>query len=40
MTDIWQLKQWPALRRLQTETQAGLDVFTPALLAQAFRGEL
>lgn len=28
------------LRRLQTETEAELDAFTPALLAKAFRGEL
>ncbi|HMO63909.1 MAG TPA: restriction endonuclease subunit S [Verrucomicrobiota bacterium] len=28
------------LRRLQTETEAGLAAFTPALLARAFRGEL
>jgi hypothetical protein len=28
------------LRRLQTETEAELAVFTPALLAKAFRGEL
>jgi hypothetical protein len=28
------------LRRLPTGTEAGLAAFTPALLAQAFRGEL
>lgn len=28
------------LRRLQSETEAELDAFTPALLAKAFRGEL
>ena len=28
------------LRRLQTETEAALSAFTPALLAKAFRGEL
>lgn len=28
------------LRRLQTETDADLAAFTPALLAKAFRGEL
>jgi hypothetical protein len=28
------------LRRLQTETEAALAAFTPALLAKAFRGEL
>jgi hypothetical protein len=28
------------LRRLQTETEAALTAFTPALLAKAFRGEL
>jgi hypothetical protein len=28
------------LRRLQTETEAELAAFTPALLAKAFRGEL
>jgi hypothetical protein len=28
------------LRRLQTETEALLAAFTPALLAKAFRGEL
>jgi hypothetical protein len=28
------------LRRLQTETEAALAAFTPALLARAFRGEL
>jgi type I restriction enzyme S subunit len=28
------------LRRLHTETEAGLAAFTPALLAKAFRGEL
>jgi hypothetical protein len=28
------------LRRLQTETEAELSAFTPALLARAFRGEL
>jgi hypothetical protein len=28
------------LRRLQTETEAALAAFIPALLAKAFRGEL
>ena len=28
------------LRRMQTETEAALAAFTPALLAKAFRGEL
>ncbi len=28
------------LRRLQTETEAELAAFTPALLAKAFKGEL
>lgn len=28
------------LRRLQSETEAELAAFTPALLAKAFRGEL
>jgi len=28
------------LRRLQSETEAELASFTPALLAKAFRGEL
>jgi hypothetical protein len=28
------------LKRLQTETDAALAAFTPALLAKAFRGEL
>jgi hypothetical protein len=28
------------LRRLQTETEAELAAFTPALLAKVFRGEL